>query len=337
MRSPFLRLALTYILCVTLLLIIGMKLAISKPEEADADAASAAKTEMLSYTNITKTSIPIHKPQPLTAPAIGTAPKKAASTEAAKVKTASPPSVTPYETTAYYLNVRANPYVGSKILDTVPKGTRLEVLDITGKGWLRLKGGGYVHGDYAKKVAAAPQSEPAPQFQPQAAPRPQFTSQPAPRPKTDVPEKSGQPVRPTSLVKSKSGLTEDQIAAFFEGTALSGHGLEKAVLETEKEYGVNAYFTIAVMKLESGNGKSRLAKKKNNLFGLNAIDGDEYDKALNFKTKGDSVRKFAQLIAKNYVGKGYTTVEKVARKYCPANSKWSGYVKNIMKRDFKKL
>ena len=91
------------------------------------------------------------------------------------------------------------------------------------------------------------------------------------------------------------------------------------------------------MKLESGNGKSRLSQTKNNLFGLNATTGSENKKAFSFATKGDSVRKFGQLISKNYVGKGLTTIEKVAKKYCPANGRWSGHVKSIMKSDFRKL
>ncbi|MDG0812584.1 SH3 domain-containing protein [Cohnella rhizosphaerae] len=80
---------------------------------------------------------------------------KAAGTVAGKdekngpdVPKASPqaPAVEIYEVSAYYLNVRANPYNGSKVLRVVEKGTRLEVAAVTDKGWLRLSGGGYVHG-----------------------------------------------------------------------------------------------------------------------------------------------------------------------------------------------
>lgn len=227
-------------------------------------------------------------------------------------------TVAKYEVTAYYLHVRANTYRTSKILKVVKKGTILEVLKTTDNGWLQLKSGGYVHGGYAKFVSKdVKQSEQVKIL--------------------SVKNIAVEPGKPTSTVISDSGLTEDHIAEIFKGTALVGHGLEKAILEIEEEYGINAYFTIAVMKLESGNGKSRIAKNKNNLFGLNAIDGDKYNKSFSFKTKGDSVRKFGQLISKNYVGKGYTTLEKVARKYCQANPKWSRLVKSIMKSDYRSL
>jgi beta-N-acetylglucosaminidase len=134
----------------------------------------------------------------------------------------------------------------------------------------------------------------------------------------------------------ESGLTKESIEKILDGTELTGHGLETAILEIEQEFGINAYFTIAVMKLESGNGKSRLAKVKNNLFGLNATGGSN-EQAYAFETKADSVKRFGQLIAKHYVGKGLDTVGKVAKKYCPANPKWARLVENIMFSDHLKL
>jgi beta-N-acetylglucosaminidase len=145
-----------------------------------------------------------------------------------------------------------------------------------------------------------------------------------------------EPEKPTSTVKTDSGLTEEHISTIFKGSALENEGLEEVILEIEETYGINAYFTIAVMKLESGNGESRLAQTKNNLFGLNAIDG-KMDQAFSFETKGDSVRKFGQLISNNYVDKGYTTIEKVSKKYCPSNSEWPSLVVSIMKSDYRKL
>ncbi len=91
------------------------------------------------------------------------------------------------------------------------------------------------------------------------------------------------------------------------------------------------------MKLESGHGKSKIAKNKNNLFGLNAIDGDAYNKAFSFKTKGESIQKFGQIISDYYIEEGYTSVEKVASKYCQANPKWSALIMRMMKNDYKKL
>jgi uncharacterized protein YgiM (DUF1202 family) len=235
-----------------------------------------------------------------------------------------------YEVTAFYLNVRTKSNAKSKIINVVKKGDLLEVVQKIDNGWLELKNGGYVHGGYAKIVIGTEKSLPKALEETMRLP-----NMPLQEPLQE--DELQEPAKPTSTVQSDSGLTEDHIAAIFEGTDLANKELEEIVLEIEEEYGINAYFTIAVMKLESGNGSSRLAKNKNNLFGLNAIDGDKHNKAYSFKTKGDSIRKFGQLLSKNYVGKGYTTIEKVAKKYCPANTKWSGLVKTIMNRDYKKL
>jgi len=273
------------------------------------------------------------------------APQAAASPQPAVVKLAA----STYETTAYYLNVRANAYSSSKILNVVEKGTLLEVVDKTDNGWLRLKDGGYVHGNYAKPVPPAESVESIGSSENSGLLMPLIdsgryemvsasanASAESLTALTDGDEETT-PEKPTSKVASDSGLDETHIAEILEGTALADQGLEKAILEVEAEYGINAFFTIAVMKLESGNGKSKLAKVKNNLFGLNAVSGDAYNKAFSFKAKEDSVRKFGELMFENYVEKGYTTIEKVAKKYCPANSKWPSHVKNIMDRDFRKI
>lgn len=220
-----------------------------------------------------------------------------------------------YEVTSYYLNVRANKNVSSEILNVVKNGDILEVLETTDNNWLKLKSGGYVHGKYAKLIKESAKLVSV----------------------SEIKSIQTSPNKPTSAVNSDSKLTEEQIEQIFEGTSLADHGLEQTILETEEEYGINAYFTIAVMKLESGHGKSKLAKEKNNLFGLNAIDGDAFNKAFSFKTKGESVEKFGQLISENYVDKGYTSIEKVASKYCQANPKWSALIMKIMKSDYKKL
>jgi flagellum-specific peptidoglycan hydrolase FlgJ len=254
--------------------------------------------------------------------------------------TGAPAVILSYEVTAYYLNVREQPSSDSAILDVAEKGERLRVSNATDNGWYKLQDGGYVHGDYLKPsegvhtwnvngVSAAVRTA-VPKLNQEVA---IASAAPVPAVRKTIP---GEPMKPSSTVEVDSGLTEAHIADIFEGTALEGHDLEQAILDVEETYGINAYFTIAVMKLESGNGKSKLAKEKNNLFGLNAV-GNSTKKAFAFETKADSVYKFGQLISKSYVGKGYTTIEKVARKYCPANPKWASLVKRIMNGDYKKL
>ncbi|NIK76746.1 beta-N-acetylglucosaminidase [Paenibacillus castaneae] len=248
-----------------------------------------------------------------------------------------------YEVTAFYLNVRTSPNATASIVKVVKQGSVFEVIAVTDNGWLELKDGGYMKGSYARLIESQTTAADAGSQGIVSSAIGEESSEPVQEQSEKEDSEAAPDIdetqinEPTSIVASESGLTEAHIEKIFEGTALAGEGLEQAILEIEKEYGINAYFTIAVMKLESGNGKSKLAQKKNNLFGLNAIDGDKYNKAFSFKTKGDSVRKFGQLLSKNYVGKGLKTVERVAKKYCPANSKWSSMVKNIMKSDYKKL
>jgi flagellum-specific peptidoglycan hydrolase FlgJ len=321
MRSKIMDRVFICVLCVILILTLGMSFQTSNKLSANSPSYSSMMnypTGLIMQVPLTQQPTTISNPaEPI--PAFDNS-QEPPSPERALEKTPSEEAAIPenrvntYEVTAFYLNVRSNPNSKSNIVNVVKKGDLLEVVQITDNGWLELKNGRYVHGGYAKIISGT------------ALPDIAFSV-----------EEHSEPAKPTSTVQSDSGLTEDHIAAIFDGTELANNELEEVILEVEEEYGINAYFTIAVMKLESGNGSSRLAKNKNNLFGLNAIDGDKNNKAFSFKTKGDSIRKFGQLLAKNYVGKGYTTIEKVARKYCPANTKWSGIVKTIMNRDYYKL
>lgn len=264
------------------------------------------------------------------------------------------PTVHTYEVTSFYLNVRALPNASSDILRTIEKGTLLQVLTTTESGWLSLQDGGYVSGRYANpvgdatgaKVTAPVVTAPSPAAKSaksgavyvssvSAASRPAVHLRPTAADASD--SLAENPVKPTSKVMSDSGMTAEHIAVLLKGTKLAGLGLEDVILEIEQKYGINAFFTIAVMKLESGNGKSTLARTKNNLFGLNAITGNAQKKAFTFATKDDCIRKFGQLISDKYVERGFTTIEKVASKYCPANGLWAGHVRNIMRSDYGKL
>lgn len=298
---------------------------------------------------ITETALP-QTLEIKTEPVLEPAPVPVTETKA-DIIAAEPPLDT-YEVTAYYLNIREGSNAKSKILKTIKQGDQIEILTITENGWLQLKDGGYIHGGYAKLVDhKAVKSRVTIQSFSESKKKVNEIHNVIPKqmntkimevqkindPETNDHEEESVPSQPTSVVASDSGLTVEHIAQIFEGTALADYDLEEAILEIEEEYGINAYFTIAVMKLESGNGKSKLAKNKNNLFGLNAIDGDEHNRAFSFKTKSDSVLKFGQLLSKSYVGKGLKTIDKVAKKYCPSNNKWAGLVKKIMKSDYKKL
>jgi hypothetical protein len=246
-----------------------------------------------------------------------------------------------YAVTAYMLNVRYEADAASKIVNVVTKGTVLEVTRTTDNGWLELKNGGFVHGSYTEAIKNV--SKPAVYVEAAAVEAGVLegeTLQAAPLAKAVEPVEPVQHVelkKPSSTVASHSGLTEEHISKVLKNTAFEGEGLEKAIVELEHTFGINSYFTIAVMKLESGHGKSQLAQRKNNLFGLNASGKDAYTNALSFSSKGESVKEFGQIISSYYIDKGLTSVDKIAGKYCAANSNWPSLVKSIMNSDYKKL
>lgn len=277
---------------------------------------------------------------PAIVPAQAAAPSDPPSPDRSPVPESSKNQPAAYIVTAYYLNVRAEPDKTSPIRGLLERGDRVGVVGKTENGWLELEDGLFIHGAYAEP--AGPESDPQPETAKNAGREVTIASASPPAlPEHAIYEpgklgESGGPAPLSKKVESSSGMTEEDVAKLLEGTALEGHGLEEAILGIEEEYGINALFTIAVMKLESGNGKSKLAREKNNLFGLNATGGGNA-KAYRFETKSDSVYKFGSIIAKSYLAKGYSTLEKVGKKYCPANPKWASLVESIMKRDHRKL
>lgn len=138
----------------------------------------------------------------------------------------------------------------------------------------------------------------------------------------------------TFYLTRKTGLTPYELNVTLEGTGLAGLG--EAFFQAEQEFGVNSLFLIGIANLESGYGKSRIAKDKNNLFGFKAYDKSPYSSAGVYKTKGDSVLEVAAFLSKNYLsenGKFFHGVSTngVNVKYSTSRS-WSGKVEHQMER-----
>lgn len=96
-----------------------------------------------------------------------------------------------------------------------------------------------------------------------------------------------------------SGLTADEIEEVLKNTKLAGLG--EAFFDAEKNYKINAYYLIAHAAWESGWGTSRLAIKKNNLFGFSAYDSSAYGSASSFKTKSECIDTVAKFISEHYL------------------------------------
>lgn len=112
----------------------------------------------------------------------------------------------------------------------------------------------------------------------------------------------------------------------IKGTSSKLKDLGQAFKDAETQYGVNALLALAVAINESGYGNSEIAKDKNNLFGLNAVDASPGLSADSFATPRDSVIDFA----KNWISRGYADPADwryyggfVGNKYRGANVKYA--------------
>ena len=106
----------------------------------------------------------------------------------------------------------------------------------------------------------------------------------------------------TMPVTTPSGFSAARFERAFAGTALAGIG--EALILAEAETGVNALVLAGICAHESGWGRSRIAKEKNNLAGLGAYDGQEYSAGIRFDSRADSIMYLARLLATHYAPGG---------------------------------
>lgn len=119
-----------------------------------------------------------------------------------------------------------------------------------------------------------------------------------------------------------SNLSVDEITLMVKDTAFDG--LAPALKDIDDK-GVNAIFALSVAMLESGNGRSYLARSQNNIFGL-----DPYNGGMSFSNKSDCVKYFGNLMKKHYFANGRNTLYDINQMYEPYNSNWSDLVSTIM-------
>lgn len=78
-------------------------------------------------------------------------------------------------------------------------------------------------------------------------------------------------------------------------------GLGEEIVKVQNIYGVNALITAGIAANESGWGTSSICQKKNNLFGLNAVDSSPGESADTFESPKECVEEFASY----WMSKGY--------------------------------
>ncbi|AJG79270.1 N-acetylmuramoyl-L-alanine amidase, family 4 [Bacillus cereus 95/8201] len=154
--------------------------------------------------------------------------------------------------------------------------------------------------------------------------------------KKDVPVE--QPSYINLDVTLPSNVTAQEIDGFIKewhpDSPLIGTGQD--FIQAQNEYGVSALYLAAHAILESGYGKSEIAYRKHNLFGLRAYDRDPFAYAKYLPSYKDSISYNADYVRKNYLEKGADhfngyTLPAMNIKYA-TDKEWAGKIANLMER-----
>lgn len=136
------------------------------------------------------------------------------------------------------------------------------------------------------------------------------------------------------------GLSARQLNNWIRATSPSSpfNGQGNVFMEAQKQSGLDARYILAHAALESGWGKSNIARKYNNYFGIGAFDNDP-NNAKNFSNSGlaSGIINGAKWIAKNYYNSSYKqkTLYKMrnnngVHQYA-TDPNWHNKIANIMK------
>ena len=135
-----------------------------------------------------------------------------------------------------------------------------------------------------------------------------------------------------------SNVTAQEIDNFIKkshpDSPLVGNG--KDFIQAQNEYGVSALYLAAHAILESGYGKSEIAYRKHNLFGLKAFDWEPFANAKYLPSYAQSISYNADYVRKNYLEEGADhfhgyTLPAMNEKYA-TDKEWAGKIANIMER-----
>ncbi|MDU6791789.1 MAG: peptidoglycan amidohydrolase family protein, partial [Anaerococcus sp.] len=133
-----------------------------------------------------------------------------------------------------------------------------------------------------------------------------------------------------------AGQLNNWIRAKAPGSPFNGQG--NVFMEAQKQSGLDARYILSHAALESAWGRSNIAKRYNNYFGIGAFDNDP-NNAKNFSNSGlaSGIINGAKWIAKNYYNSSYkqTTLYKMrnnngVHQYA-TDPNWHNKIANIMK------
>jgi len=136
----------------------------------------------------------------------------------------------------------------------------------------------------------------------------------------------------TQDMRIKSQITEEQLREYLQQFS-SLLGIECTLIEAQEKYKVNAIMLLAIIRLESGNGRSSLAVNQNNLGGITA-PRNSVTAFRSFDSKRDCVMFMAKLLGEQYLTEGGSffngyTLPDINKKYAASNA-WSTKVRDIM-------
>lgn len=104
----------------------------------------------------------------------------------------------------------------------------------------------------------------------------------------------------------------------FLSGVLKGKG--EKFIEAQEKHGINASFLIGIANLESGNGFSDFARKRNNIAGMRNSKGYMF-----FESVDECIDRMAENLKRNYIDDGLVTVKQIHKRYAE-DPKWADVV-----------
>ena len=115
------------------------------------------------------------------------------------------------------------------------------------------------------------------------------------------------PLRSTTSYSSSTLNSLINAKASYTSSTSKMIDIASAMVKYQDTYGVNALLMAGVAANESAWGTSSICQKKNNMFGLNAVDTSPSTSANTYESVGECVRQFAEhYMSKRYLRPGYT-------------------------------
>ena len=137
----------------------------------------------------------------------------------------------------------------------------------------------------------------------------------------------------TQDMRKKSRLDEKTLTEYMKKFPYLS-GIEGTLIKIQEDYDVNAVLILAIVRIESGNGKSSAATSRNNLGGLIVMQ-DSVRVFKSFDSKDDCLIYMANLLANHYLSEGGKffngyTLSGISKKYCEPPTEWVDLVAEMM-------